>query len=88
MTWGMPNFRVGEKIFCGYDAEGGKPSIGFKLDDEVALEIVSDPRFFRAPNFGGDGWVGLRANTIRDWDEVRALVRESYRRCAPKPKES
>lgn len=49
MTWGKPHFRVGEKIFAGCGEEGGKPSIGFKLEMAHAQRILDDPRFKRAP---------------------------------------
>ena len=32
LTWGSPYFRVGEKIFAGYDEEDGRPSVGLKLE--------------------------------------------------------
>jgi predicted DNA-binding protein (MmcQ/YjbR family) len=85
MTWGQPHFRVGEKIFCGYGDEKGRASIGFKLEMEHADILVdSDPRFTRAPYVGHKGWVSMDATKVKDWDEVRALVRESYRLIAPK----
>lgn len=85
MTWGKPHFRVGEKIFAGYGEEKGKATIGFKLEMEHAEERVRrDPRFERAPYVGHKGWVSMDAAAVRDWEEVDALVRESYRLIAPK----
>jgi predicted DNA-binding protein (MmcQ/YjbR family) len=85
MTWGEPHFRVGEKIFSGYGHEKDKTVIGFKLEMEHADILVrNDPRFTRAPYVGHKGWVSMDASTIRDWDEIRALVLESYRLIAPK----
>ena len=84
MTWGEPHFRVGEKIFCGYGGKKGQPTIGFKLEMEHADILVKhDPRFSRAP-YVGHKWVSLDAKAVKDWDEVRALVVESYRLIAPK----
>ena len=85
MTWGQPHFRVADKIFCGYGAEKGKMTIGFKLEMEhAAILVENDPRFERAPYVGHKGWVSMDAKSIRDWNEVRALVLESYRLIAPK----
>jgi predicted DNA-binding protein (MmcQ/YjbR family) len=86
MTWGHPHFRVGEKIFAGYGEEKGQRSLGFKLEMEHALAIVErDPRFTRAPYVGHKGWVSMDASGgVKDWNEVRALVLESYRLIAPK----
>lgn len=46
--------------------------------------IASEPeRFFRPPYVGHRGWIGLRLDVDPDWDEVRAVVEESYRCVAP-----
>ena len=85
LTWGEPHFRVNNKIFSGYGLEKGKPVIGFKLEMEHADILVrNDPRFTRAPYVGHKGWVSMDASSVKDWDEVRALVLESYRLIAPK----
>lgn len=84
MTWGKPHFRVGEKIFAGCGEEGGKASIGFKLEMAHAQRILDDPRFTRAPYVGHKGWVSLDASRVTDWGEVRRLIEESYRLIAPK----
>jgi predicted DNA-binding protein (MmcQ/YjbR family) len=84
MTWGYPHFRVGDKIFSGYGEEKGKASIGFKLEMDHADARVQDPRFSRAPYVGHKGWVSMDVAGVQDWDEVRALVLESYRLIAPK----
>jgi predicted DNA-binding protein (MmcQ/YjbR family) len=77
---------VGEKIFGGMDAEAdGTTHIGFKLELEHADALVSsDPRFVRAKYVGHKGWVSMDVSAVSDWDEVRALVHESYRLIAPK----
>jgi len=84
LTWGEPHFRVGEKIFAGCGGEKGELVLGFKLEMDHADLMVQDPRFRRAPYVGHKGWVSMDASGIRDWDEVRALVLESYRLIAPK----
>lgn len=85
-TWGSPHFRVGEKIFGGLGEHAdGSTSIGFKLEMEHADALVgSDPRFTRAKYVGHKGWVDMDISAVSDWDEVRALVHESYRLIAPK----
>ncbi|MBI1853440.1 MAG: MmcQ/YjbR family DNA-binding protein [Planctomycetes bacterium] len=83
-TWGAPHFRVGEKIFCGCGPEGERLAITFKLEMPHAHFIVEDPRFTRAPYVGHKGWISMDATCVDDWDEVRALILESYRLIAPK----
>ena len=84
MTWGSPHFRVGEKIFAGCSDGRGKPSVSFKLEMAHAQRILDDPRFERAPYVGHKGWVTMDASHVTDWEEVRALIVESYRLIAPK----
>ncbi|HSP18354.1 MAG TPA: MmcQ/YjbR family DNA-binding protein [Myxococcaceae bacterium] len=84
MTWGQPHFRVRGKIFAGFGDHGGTFTIGFKLEREHADAAVQDPRFTRAPYVGAHGWISMDVKGVRDWAEVRALVRESYRLIAPK----
>lgn len=84
LTWGQPHFRVGEKIFSGCGEEKGKVVIGFKLEMDHADARIQDPRFWRAPYVGHKGWVSMDATKVKDWDEVRALVHESYRLIAPR----
>ncbi len=85
LTWGEPHFRVGDKIFAGCGDEQGRLKIGFKLEREhAAARVQSDARFTPAPYVGRHGWVSLDAAQIRDWNEVRALITESYRLIAPR----
>jgi predicted DNA-binding protein (MmcQ/YjbR family) len=84
MTWGQPHFRVRGKIFTGIGDHAGIENISFKLEREHADAVIQDPRFYRAPYVGAHGWVSMRVEEIRDWNEVRALLLESYRLIAPK----
>jgi len=84
LTWGEPHFRVGDKIFAGCGDEKGKLVIGFKLELDHADAMVQDPRFWRAAYVGHKGWVSMDGSRVKDWDEVRALILESYRLIAPK----
>jgi predicted DNA-binding protein (MmcQ/YjbR family) len=84
MTWGSPHFRVAEKIFCGFGAEDGKQVMGVKLVMAHAKSIVKDSRFWPAPYVGKHGWVSMDVTRRKGWDEVAALIRESYELIAPK----
>ena len=50
---------------------------------EELVETEPD-RFFRPPYVGPSGWVGLRLEKDLDWDEIRLLLADSYRKVAPK----
>jgi predicted DNA-binding protein (MmcQ/YjbR family) len=84
MTWGSPHFRVGEKIFCGFGGEDGRQVLGVKLGMSHAKSVVKEPRFWPAPYVGKHGWVSLDISQRKSWDEVAALIRESYELIAPK----
>ena len=84
MTWGKPHFRVGEKIFAGCGEENGRQVIGFKLQMAHAEAVVKDPRFWRAPYVGHKGWVSMDEVSVKDWEEVRAMINESFRLIAPR----
>jgi len=84
LKWGKPHFRVSDKIFAGCGEENGKPVIGFKLEMDHADAVIQNPRFWRAPYVGHKGWVSMDATQVKDWDEVRELILESYRLIAPK----
>ncbi|HEU5161642.1 MAG TPA: MmcQ/YjbR family DNA-binding protein [Thermoanaerobaculia bacterium] len=84
-TWGKPHFRVGEKIFAGFDDEGGAPSAGMKLEKEHADDLVqNDERVTRAPYVGHKGWVSIDLSRFDDRAQLRDLILESYRLIAPK----
>jgi predicted DNA-binding protein (MmcQ/YjbR family) len=83
-TWGQPHFRVGEKIFAGLGEQKGVPTVGFKLEMDHADAMVRRPGFSRAPYDGHKGWVSSDVGRVADWDELRALIHESYRLIAPK----
>jgi len=78
LTWGQPHFRVGEKIFAGCGEHTGEVKIGFKLTKPHADAVIHDPRFERAPYVGKHGWVSMDADAVDDWEQVRAMVHESY----------
>jgi predicted DNA-binding protein (MmcQ/YjbR family) len=83
-AWGHPTFRVGEKIFATFGADAGTARISVKTTHELQSALVaSDPRFAIAAYVGKHGWVQMTLAAPVDWDEVEALVRESYRWIAP-----
>jgi hypothetical protein len=85
-------FRVREKIFVWYldNHHGdGRVALWCKAPPGAQPALVgSEPeRFFVPPYVGHHGWVGVwldRAVKRIDWDEIGALVTESYCMTAPK----
>jgi phosphoribosylglycinamide formyltransferase-1 len=53
--------------------------------DNNALVSAQPDRFYLPAYIGSRGWVALRLDRGEiDWEEVSELVRDSYRRTAPK----
>ena len=87
-AWGEPTFRVRDKMFAmfatdhhhdGNIAVWCKAAMGMQ---EVLID--ADPaRFFKPPYLGPRGWIGIRLDGKVDWDEVHALLAESWRITAP-----
>ena len=59
-------------------------TVGFKLEMDHADAMVRRPGFSRAPYVGHKGWVSADVERVKDWDELGALIHESYRLIAPK----
>jgi predicted DNA-binding protein (MmcQ/YjbR family) len=84
-AWGHPTFRVRDKIFASAGAERGVWSFGMKTTHEMQAGLVQcDRRFSIAAYVGKHGWISMRVDDEIDWNQVRALVVESYRMIAPK----
>jgi predicted DNA-binding protein (MmcQ/YjbR family) len=46
--------------------------------------VVKRSGFWAAPYVGRHGWVSMDVATVDEWDEVKAMILESYRLIAPK----
>lgn len=76
MSWGKPHFKVAKKIFCGCYEEEGRFIVGLQLEMGHAQKLAhEDSRFWLA---GAKGGVCMDATGVKDWKQVKALVRESY----------
>ena len=82
-TWGIPTFRVREKIFVMAHDPGTIWCKAPRGAQEILIEAAPE-RFFRPPYVGHKGWIGIRIDRAADWREVEALIRRSYRMTAPK----
>src|SRR2546423_8174944 len=92
LSHGEPTFFVRDKVFAmfsnnhhndGRIAVWCKAPMGF----QEALVGSNPERFFVPPYVGHRGWVGLRLESDRvDWDEVAAIIEESYRMTVTPPK--
>jgi len=88
-AWGEPTFRVGDKLFAMFATDhhhDGNVAVWCKAAMGMQEILVdADPaRFFKPPYVGPKGWIGIRLDGKVDWEEVRALLAESWRMTAPK----
>jgi predicted DNA-binding protein (MmcQ/YjbR family) len=90
-AWGEPTFRVKNKLFAMYAAEGnhhgaGRAGVWIKSTHvNQDLMIQSDrERFFSPPYVGPSGWIGVFLDNKPDWDVVAEIVRDGYLLTAPK----
>jgi hypothetical protein len=87
---GAPSFFIREKkTLCMFvDDHHGDGILGiwcpaFPGVQEELIEQEPD-RFFRPPYVGPSGWVGVRLDRDVDWEEIREILADSYRKVAPK----
>ena len=83
---GASDVSVPKKMFaaCGWETDGGDPSLGLKVGFDRQEELLLDSRFFPTPYAAHQGWVSLRLQSKMDWAEVGRLIREAYRQVALK----
>ena len=82
-TWGIPTFRIRDKIFAMAHDPGTMWCKAPRGVQPLLVEAAPE-RFFVPPYVGHKGWIGVRLDRRTDWDETAALIRRSYRMTAPK----
>ena len=91
LAWGAPTFRVKGKLFAMYahpatHTGAGRPGLWLHASKANQVLMVADRphRFFVPPYVGVGGWVGVWLDGDVDWDDVRELARDAWRRVAPR----
>jgi hypothetical protein len=90
-AWGSPTFRVKNKLFAMYAAGdthhgGGREGVwicSIHVEQDLVLRAKPD-RYFKPPYVGPNGWIGAWLDRNPPWGEIEELLREGYRRRAPK----
>lgn len=76
-SWGHPNFCIRNKVFVAVEWIKGRPSIAFRLNERRVVELLKEPNFFPTP-YGRGKWVSIDIASRLRWQQVRALVHESF----------
>lgn len=84
LTWGIPHFRVGQKIFCGCAEQAGRVTIGMKADRVDQKTLIKLPGIEVAPYSGHNGWISIDPGIFAEWSEIEDLILDSFRLIAPK----
>lgn len=90
LSHGSPSFFVrGKKTLCMFqDDHHGDGILGIWCPAFPGVQeemVAAEPeRFYRPPYVGPSGWLGVRLDRDVDWDEVGAILADSYRKVAPK----
>ena len=89
-AWGAPTFRVNNKIFAMYSANShhsaGRVAL-WMMSVSVEQDFVVRARpdcYFKPPYVGPSGWIGAWLDQRPRWEEIAELIRDAYRRRAPK----
>ena len=90
-AWGEPTFRVNGKIFAMHASASthhgfGRPAVwilSVSLDQDLVIRARPD-RYFKPPYVGPSGWIGAWLDRNPPWGEIEELLRDGWRRRAPK----
>ena len=90
LSHGSPTFFIRDKktLASFVDDHHGDDIVGIWCPAEPGVQeemVALEPdRFYRPPYVGPRGWLGVRLDRKVDWDEVRAILIDAYRKVAPK----
>ena len=91
-AWGEPTFRVNGKIFAmhassgTHHAEDDRPAVwilSVSIEQDFVIRARPD-RYFKPPYVGPSGWIGAWLDRNPPWNEITELLRDGWRRRAPK----
>ncbi|MQA97487.1 MAG: MmcQ/YjbR family DNA-binding protein [Streptosporangiales bacterium] len=84
VSYGTPVFRIRDKTFCSMSRDNSSMGVKVPRDDRPELIEAEPEKFFIQRNDEGFHWVRVRLAAIDDLDELRAILIDSWRQCAPK----
>lgn len=82
LAWGMPTFRVREKIFASLSPRHG-PGVKISQEERAELVAAEPAKFTWTPHDEKFGFMRLNLDAI-DREELAEVVTDAWRRTAPK----
>ena len=90
-AWGEPTVRVKGKIFAMHATSGTHHSperpavwiLSVSVEQDFVIRARPD-RYFKPPYVGPSGWIGAWLDQNPPWNEIEELLRDGWRRRAPK----
>jgi predicted DNA-binding protein (MmcQ/YjbR family) len=82
--FGAPLWRAGKKTFVSSHYYSGRLKLSFWVGAKRQEALTKDGRYRISRYTGHNGWIDLDVEEHQDWDEIRELVLESYRKFALK----
>jgi predicted DNA-binding protein (MmcQ/YjbR family) len=77
-SWGHPTFKAGTKTFAVLEWWNGNLCICFKATLALQSVLIEDPRYYKTPYIGKQGWVSLIVDKGPNWRDVKWLIKESH----------
>ncbi len=82
--FGAPVWRAGKKTFVSTHYYTGRLHLSFWVGAKRQTALTKDDRYRISAYTGHNGWIDLDVEEHQDWEEIRELAHESYRKFALK----
>ncbi|MCC3650774.1 MmcQ/YjbR family DNA-binding protein [Streptomyces sp. S07_1.15] len=85
LAWGMPTFRVRNKIFASLADDDASVGVKCPVEDRAELIAAEPEKFFvREGHDEHYAWLRVRLAALDDEAELRAILLDSWRQAAPR----
>lgn len=84
LQFGNPTWKAGKKTYVTSHHHAGRLSLQFWVGADQQAMLALDERYSIPAYTGHNGWINLDVQVFLDWQEVEALLRQSYRHFALK----
>ena len=85
LAWGMPTFRVRNKIFASLSEDDASVGVKCPIDDRAELIEAEPEKFYiRSGHDDHYAWLRVRLAALESTAELRAILLDSWRQAAPR----